>query len=102
MTPPTYPGDATYGSSHGDRRARRAARRDAAQSAQTTQASGVVDGAAENSEQATPRRWRPTISNPFRNMRMPTIPVPGRARQGPTTADAEPSPSQLEAGNTVR
>jgi hypothetical protein len=96
MNPPVYRNDATYGSGHGDRRARRSARRDAAQAAQTAQASGAVDGAA------TPRRWRPTISNPFRNMRMPTIPVPGRARQGSTTADAEPSPSQLEAGNTVR
>ena len=96
ITPPVYPGDATY-PNQGERRSRRAARRDAAQAAQT---SGAVDGAAANSEQAAPRRWRPTISNPFRNVRMPAI--PGRTRQGSTAGDAEPSPSQLEAGNTVR
>lgn len=67
------------------------------------QADGAVDGAAENSEQAASSRWRPTISNPFRNMRVPTIlSVPGRARVGgpwpQQTAPQEPSPSQLEAG----
>lgn len=98
MTPPVFPGDATYPFNQGNRRSRRAARREAA-SAQAS-STGAVDGAVENSDQAASRSWRPTISNPFRNVRMPTI--PGRARQASTAAPEEPSPSQLEAGNTVR
>jgi len=96
----TQSGDGTYGYNSGaDRRARRAARREAA----SAQADRAVDVADENSEQAAPRRWRPNISNPFRNM---TIPVPGRARRGgpgprQAAAPADPSPSQLESG-TVR
>ena len=98
MTPP---GDATYGF-NSSRRSRRAARQNAAP-AQETEASGVTDGAAENNEQAAPSRWRPNVSNPFSNMRMPTIlSAPGRARMGgplQTSRPAqEPSPSQLESG----
>jgi hypothetical protein len=104
MTPPSYAGDGVAYEGRGSRAERRAAQRElreriaARRESEAAQAAGV-DGAAQNSNQAAPSRWRPTISNPFRNMRMPAI--PGRARQG-AAADAEPSPSQLEAGNTVR
>jgi hypothetical protein len=98
-------GDASYGFNRGaDRRARRATRREAT-SAQAEQATGTVDGAVENNEQATPsRRWRPNISNPFHNVRVPTIlTAPGRTRiggpwQGRAAAPVQPSPSQLESG----
>lgn len=93
---PTFAGDASYGYNGTDRRARRATRQ---QAASATQVSGAVDGAAENSEQAAPRRWRPQISNPFSNMRMPTI--PGRGHPAAAASPEDTSPSQLEAG-TVR
>jgi hypothetical protein len=47
------------------------------------------DGAANNSETTTSRRWVPRISNPFRRNQ------PVSVEQNATT---EPSPSQLEAG----
>ena len=98
------PGDAA-GYTGPDRRARRAALREAL-AAQEAEAGGAVDGAAENSEQAAPSRWHPNISNPFRNVRVPTIlSIPGRARiggpwHGRPSQGASP-PADLESG-TVR
>ena len=93
------PGDAALAFGGGQtRRARRAVRQDAAEVPEV-QAGGDGEGATttnQNSEQAAPRRWRPNISTPFRN-----IWIPGRSRPESTAAPEEPSPSQLESG-TVR
>jgi hypothetical protein len=89
-----------YGDSFGyQRRGVRRARRDAAAAA-PAQASGANQdpGAAENSEAAAPRRWRPTISNPFSSMSMH---LPGRRQAAANTEQSEtnePTPSALEAG----
>jgi hypothetical protein len=97
MSTAAPPGDATFGLHRGaGRRSSWLARRQAI-GAQQTQSSGALDGAAQNAEQAAPRRWHPNVSNPFRNMRMPTI--PGRARQESTPE--VPSPSQLESGTVA-
>jgi hypothetical protein len=95
----SYPGDGYDYRGRGSRSARRA-RGAAAAAAEAN--GGVSDpGAAENSDASAPRRWRPRISNPFSNMHMPNISMPGRARRAdaaPEPDALEPSPSQLEAG----
>jgi hypothetical protein len=95
MTPAVYPVDSANGRS-------RRARPEAASAAQASSAT-PADGAIENSDAAAQRRSRPRISNPFSNMRMPAIHMPGRALQRSTAAGQNtPSPSQLEAGTVVR
>jgi hypothetical protein len=82
--PAAYPGDGTDGGdqSRAARRARRAAGQD-----NTTDS--VTQGAAGNAAAPAPRRWMPSIPNPFRRNQ------PASAEQ-PTPS--VPSPSQLEAG----
>ncbi|KAE8451098.1 hypothetical protein EG329_004770 [Mollisiaceae sp. DMI_Dod_QoI] len=91
-------GDATQSGADGRRGARRA-RRDAAPATPAAEAT-PVEGAGTDTA-TTSRRWVPRISNPFSNISMPAIRIPGRNRQAaaadPNTA-VEPSPSQLEAG----
>lgn len=96
----------TYQSSRGantneqNHRSARRTRRDAAPGAEPVEVSDP--GAQENSNAATPSRWRPR--NPFSGVSLPTMRFPGRNRQpaeqnaAPSTTTAEPSPSQLEAG----
>jgi Ring finger domain len=96
------------GDSTNDQRmsARRARRRSAPPGdAQGPVGFGLLDmRAQENSNAAEPSNWRPR--NPFSGIRMPSMHFPGRNRQpaeqnaapSTTTASADPSPSQLEAG----
>ncbi|KAH8679803.1 hypothetical protein BGZ60DRAFT_369537 [Tricladium varicosporioides] len=87
-----YAGDNATPSPDQTRRAARRARRHGDAQAQPA----VVDpGAAENQEQAAPRRW-----NPFTSVRMPRLPGRNRQQDVPAAqnATAQPSPSQLEAG----
>ncbi|TVY46537.1 RING finger protein [Lachnellula occidentalis] len=90
--------DSTNDQRRAARRARRAAPPGDAASARGTPATP----AQATSNSAEPSRWRPR--NPFSGISMPAMHFPGRNRQpteqdaAPTTATADPSPSQLEAG----
>ncbi|KAH0555858.1 hypothetical protein GP486_006198 [Trichoglossum hirsutum] len=56
----------------------------------------------------TERRWLPTVSNPLRNVRLPSVSLPARFRRGnptratpnsqPETSAVPPTPGQLESG----
>ena len=77
-----------------------AAEANAAQQAQNPdQISAGSNAAPEVTEAPGQSRWRPRVSNPFSSIRFP-----GRNRQPAeqNVAPADPSPSQLEAGTTVR
>ena len=89
-----HPGDGYDTARPGRRRARQAASEQAAAAARPPVNGETPTEGAPGSVPNT-SRWRP--QNPFRNMHMPSI--PGRNRQpAPAQSNAEPSPSQLEAG----
>ena len=89
-----HPGDGHDASRQGRRRDRQAAAEQAAAAARPpVNGATPVDGAAGSVPNTS--RWRPR--NPFSNIHMPSL--PGRNRQQASgQSNAEPSPSQLEAG----
>lgn len=94
-----YPNDGSDSGPGSQRRARRA-RAAAAASASAQPAVGRDShGVQSIGATANIRRW--ALKNPFRSMHMPTIPTL-RTRQAASANDANPSPSQLEAGTVVR
>ncbi|KAH6669444.1 putative E3 ubiquitin-protein ligase [Halenospora varia] len=88
-------GHAGDNAAYGPDQTRRGARRARRQADVQAQPAAADAGAAENQEQAAPRRW-----NPFSSVRMPRLPGRNRQQDVPAAqnATAEPSPSQLEAG----
>ncbi|KAI9784821.1 MAG: hypothetical protein M1839_001551 [Geoglossum umbratile] len=68
---------------------------------------GIDTRAPAHRNSTSGRRWMPTVSNPLRNVRIPTISLPARFRRGnnPQAPDSQaqplsdnPTPSQLESG----
>lgn len=98
MTNAMYPGDG-YGYATGDGSGRRRRAPTDDQPMPSVVEHGAADPPAVDTSHAEGSwRSRVHVPNPFNNLRMPTIRIPGRSQPQNNAPSSNPTPAQLEEG----